>query len=340
MKNKVKEKWVKCKCNAGFGAPDVFFKAVDCPIHGKSPKPSKDKVIRHSNTTHYKSQSCYVCEGRKPKYIEQVTHIPKDKPSKSASISSLAVASEQSKDKPMSKDLRRDIEKIVKDVACYDFMDMPKEDLNFTVNRAVKRIMSLLSGTKTGSNTKYSLLTSDTTECICNEYDKKGLSACGIDCPIHKPSKDKPVKEDDFFGENFTEEDRKINRIRNTIMNNYLNKKAKKLFNKPVKVEGWEERFDEEFLKYYPDGSYRFLRSVYPDDIISFISKLLSEQEKRIIKIFEKFIKKQEKNYGFSSKNPYKEPEEFSLRLGIDGGYKNAIENLKKLVKSMKEGEK
>lgn len=38
----------------------------------------KDKVIRHGSTTHYKSQSCYVCEGRKPKYIEQVTHKKRD----------------------------------------------------------------------------------------------------------------------------------------------------------------------------------------------------------------------------------------------------------------------
>ena len=38
-----------------------------------------DKVIRHGNTNHYKSQSCYVCKGEKPKYIEQVTHKKREK---------------------------------------------------------------------------------------------------------------------------------------------------------------------------------------------------------------------------------------------------------------------
>ena len=39
----------------------------------------KNKVIRHGNTTHYKSQSCYVCKGEKPKYVEQVTHKKREK---------------------------------------------------------------------------------------------------------------------------------------------------------------------------------------------------------------------------------------------------------------------
>mgnify|MGYP001572978597 CR=1 FL=1 len=86
IKNKVKEKRIKfnhcSQCNP-LGQVDYCI----CPERQedgswKSPKPSKDKVVRHGNTTHYKSQSCYVCEGRKPKYIEQVTHKPKDKPVK------------------------------------------------------------------------------------------------------------------------------------------------------------------------------------------------------------------------------------------------------------------
>ena len=84
MKNKVKEKCI-CICHNYGDRSDTY--CIHCKSkkwikNFKSPNPSKDKVIRHGNTTHYKSQSCYVCEGRKPKYIEQVTHKPKNKPVK------------------------------------------------------------------------------------------------------------------------------------------------------------------------------------------------------------------------------------------------------------------
>jgi len=35
----------------------------------------------------------------------------------------------------------------------------------------------------------------DTEECICNDYDGKGVSTCGFPCPVHKPQNTEVLRE-------------------------------------------------------------------------------------------------------------------------------------------------